>query len=131
MSIKIISILILIQFSVVTCKNKNTYQNLEKTILSKFEKIEGDFALAFKNLDDDKLILINENEIFHAASTIKTPVMIELFKQSNLGKISLKDTLLIKNQFKSIVDGSFFELSEFEDSDANIYKKNWQIPYNI
>jgi len=122
-SIKIISLLILIQFSVVTCKNKNTYQNLEKTILSKFEKIDGDFALAFKNLDDNKLILINENEIFHAASTIKTSVMIELFKQSNLGKISLKDTLLIKNQFKSIVDGSFFELSEFEDSDANIYKK--------
>ena len=114
MSIKIISILILIQFSVVTCKNKNTYQNLEKTILSKFEKIDGDFALAFKNLDDNKLILINENEIFHAASTIKTPVMIELFKQSKLGKISLKDTLLIKNQFKSIVDGSFFELSEFD-----------------
>ena len=73
-------------------------------------------------MDDGKSILINENEVFHAASTMKTPVMIEFFKKINEGKISSDDSLLINNEFSSIVDGSKFELSSFDDSDEDIYK---------
>ena len=117
------SILILIGLSLGSCGKKIDYNILEKKIISKFNDETGNFALAFKNLDDGKEILINENEIFHAASTIKTPVMIEFYKQLHQGKLSLKDTLQIKNEFKSIVDGSMYKLSEFDDSDKNTYNK--------
>ena len=117
------SVLILIGLSLGSCDKKIDYNILEKKIVSKFNDETGNFALAFKNLDDGKEILINENEIFHAASTIKTPVMIEFYKQLYQGKLSLEDTLQIKNEFKSIVDGSIYKLSEFDDSDKNTYNK--------
>jgi len=117
------SVLILIGLSLGSCDKKIDYNMLEKKIVSEFNDETGNFALAFKNLDDGKEILINENEIFHAASTIKTPVMIEFYKQLYQGKLSLEDTLQIKNKFKSIVDGSIYKLSEFDDSDKNTYNK--------
>ena len=117
------SILILIGLSLGSCDKKIDYNMLEKKIVSEFNDETGNFALAFKNLDDGKEILINENEIFHAASTIKTPVMIEFYKQLYQGKLSLEDTLQIKNEFKSIVDGSIYKLSELDDSDKNTYNK--------
>ena len=117
------SILILIGLSLGSCNKKINYNILEKKIVSKFNDETGNFALAFKNLDDGKEILINENEIFHAASTMKTPVMIEFYKQLHQGKLSLEDTLQIKNEFKSIVDGTMYKLSEFDDSDKNTYNK--------
>jgi len=117
------SILILICLSLGSCDKKIDYNILEKKIISKFNNETGNFALAFKNLDDGKEILINENEIFHAASTMKTPVMIEFYKQLHQGKLSLEDTLQIKNEFKSIVDGTMYKLSEFDDSDKNTYNK--------
>jgi beta-lactamase class A len=117
------SVLILIGLSLGSCDKKIDYNILEKKIISEFNDETGNFALAFKNLDDGKEILINENEIFHAASTIKTPVMIEFYKQLYQGKLSLEDTLQIKNEFKSIVDGSIYKLSEFDDSDKNTYNK--------
>lgn len=117
------SVLILIGLSLGSCDKKIDYNMLEKKIVSEFNDETGNFALAFKNLDDGKEILINENEIFHAASTIKTPVMIEFYKQLYQGKLSLEDTLQIKNEFKSIVDGSIYKLSEFDDSDKNTYNK--------
>ena len=117
------SILILIGLSLGSCGKKIDYNILEKKIISKFNDETGNFALAFKNLDDGKEILINENEIFHAASTIKTPVMIEFYKQLHQRKLSLEDTLQIKNEFKSIVDGTMYKLSEFDDSDKNTYNK--------
>ena len=117
------SILILIGLSLGSCDKRINYNILEKKIVSKFNDETGNFALAFKNLDDGKEILINENEIFHAASTMKIPVMIEFYRQLHQGKLSLKDTLQIKNEFKSIVDGSIYKLSEFDDSDKNTYNK--------
>ena len=117
------SILILIGLSLGSCDKKIDYNTLEKKIISKFNNETGNFALAFKNLDDGKEILINENEIFHAANTMKTPVMIEFYKQLHQGKLSLEDTLQIKNEFKSIVDGTIYKLSEFDDSDKNTYNK--------
>jgi len=67
-------------------------------------------------------ILINADMPFHAASTMKVPVMIELFRQAGAGMLSLDDPILVGNTFKSIVDGSPYELSATEDSDGEVYK---------
>jgi beta-lactamase class A len=68
------------------------------------------------------LLSIDPDKEFHAASTMKIPVMIELFREADAGKLSLDDPLSVKNEFHSIVDGSVFQLSVGDDSDAEVYK---------
>ena len=106
-----------------SCNNSFENRGLQKKILDLLESEKGEFAMAYKNLNTGETILINENEEFHAASTMKTPVMIEAFKKNHEGLISLNDSILIKNEFKSIVDGSIFKLSSFDDSDKKSYDK--------
>jgi beta-lactamase class A len=67
-------------------------------------------------------IRIGATTRFHAASTMKIPVMIELFHQAALGQLRLDDSITVSNQFHSIVDGSPYELSATEDSDGETYK---------
>lgn len=65
----------------------------------------------------------NEHESFHAASTMKTPVMIEVYKQIAAGKLSLTQPVTVKNEFKSIVDGSSYSLDSTDDSQQDLYTK--------
>jgi beta-lactamase class A len=48
--------------------------------------------------------------------------MMEAYKQASEGKFSLSDSILIKDQFKSIVDSSMYSLTAQDDSDTLIYK---------
>ena len=109
--------------TIFSCEEKNKYISLEIKIRELLESQNGTFAIAFKNLEDGNEILINEDEIFHAASTMKTPVMIEVYRKKMIGEISLDDSIFVKNEFESIVDKSTFQLSEFDDSDKNTYDK--------
>lgn len=60
---------------------------------------------------------------FHAASTMKVPVMIELFRRVDAGAMALDQGILVVNQFGSIVDGSPYSLDASEDSDSTLYAK--------
>lgn len=84
---------------------------------------KGEFAVAFRDLQTGEQLLWNERTIFHAASTMKTPVMIEVFRQAAAGKLSLQDSITVKNDFKSIVDGSPYQLNPADDSEFELYKK--------
>jgi len=94
---------------------------IEEEVKNKLEKQPGTYAIAFKDLSTGETLLINEKESFHAASTMKTPVMIEVYEQAAEGKFSLTDSILIKNDFKSIVDGTSFSLDSAEDSEKVLY----------
>lgn len=94
-------------------------QNVEKELKTE----PGYYAVAFKDLSSGQELLIHEHESFHAASTMKTPVMIEVFKQAQEGKFSLSDSIIVKNEFKSIVDGSVFSLDSLDDSEYGLYKE--------
>jgi beta-lactamase class A len=104
-------------------EQKMTLRELKDHIQQQFASTQGDFALAFKNLNSPhNMILINEKEVFHAASTMKTPVMIEVYKQANAGKFLLTDSILVKNEFKSIVDNSLYNMDINDDSGDGLYK---------
>jgi beta-lactamase class A len=79
--------------------------------------------VAFKDLATGDELLIREKESFHAASTMKTPVMIEVYKQAGEGKFSMQDSVVVKNEFKSIVDGSPFSLDPEDDSEKALYQQ--------
>jgi beta-lactamase class A len=96
---------------------------LVNDIRNELSRYSGTFAVAFKDASTGQQILINERERFHAASTMKTPVMIEVYKQASAGKFKLTDSILIKNEFKSIVDGSSYSLDPNDDSELELYKQ--------
>jgi len=108
-----------------SCKEKvSKMEVLQNTLQAQLDSIQGDVAVAFYNLSDPQdSLFINAEEEFHAASTMKVPVMIELFKQQREGKIDLEDSILLKNEFKSIVDSSLYSMDIGVDSDDVIYKK--------
>ncbi|MBO6574793.1 MAG: serine hydrolase [Rhodothermales bacterium] len=68
-----------------------------------------------RGLDFDR----NGDRLFHAASTMKVPVMIEVFRRVEEGAWSLDDSLVVRNSFSSIVDGSTYAIGD--DSDDTIY----------
>jgi beta-lactamase class A len=86
-------------------------------------KQKGVFALAFRDLQTGETLLWNEHQSFHAASTMKTPVMIEIFRQVAEGKLSLQDSIPVKNEFKSIVDSSVYQLNVADDSEPELYAR--------
>jgi len=107
-----------------SCNKNEKLVKLKNNIEGQFKSMKGDFAFAFINLTNpDEVITINADKKFHAASTMKVPVMIELFNQARNGKFSLSDSIVVKNKFKSIVDGSTFSLDINDDSGESLYKK--------
>ena len=94
---------------------------LETRVRAVIASSGAEVAVAFRTLDGRSELLIDPDKLFHAASTMKVPVMIELFQQARAGTLSLDDGLHIRNEFKSIVDGSTYTLSEGDDSDRDIY----------
>jgi beta-lactamase class A len=101
--------------------HRMTLTDLKTKIDSIFKTTEGTFALAFKDLKTGKSLLLNAKMTFHAASTMKTPVMIEVFRQAKEKKFSLDDSLVVINRFKSLVDGSEYALNLVDDSDDSLY----------
>jgi len=86
------------------------------------QKSGADVAVAFRTLDGKMQWLSRVDETFHAASTMKVPVLIELYHQVSEHKIKLADTISIKNEFHSLVDGSPYSLDPADDSETDLYK---------
>ena len=82
----------------------------------------ADVAVAFRTLDGRDELLIQPDVEFHAASTMKVPVMIELYRQVRAGLLKLDQQIPVVNEFHSIVDGSPYKLDVGDDSDAEVYK---------
>ena len=100
----------------------HTISELEQSIRTALDTINGDFAVAFRTLNaPEETLLINEHQMFHAASTMKTPVMIELYRQAKGGRFALDDSIRVENEFQSIVDGSTYSLTPEDDSYEKLY----------
>ena len=104
-----------------TAQGRSAQSPLEASLRSLIAASGAEVAVAFRTLDGRSEVLIDPDKPFHAASTMKVPVMIELYRQATAGLVSLDQRLEIRNEFHSIVDGSPFKLSEGDDSDTAIY----------
>jgi beta-lactamase class A len=80
-------------------------------------------AVAFKDLQTGRELLVNERVSFHAASTMKVPVMFEVYREAREGTLRLDESVAVKNEFKSIADGGAFSVSPGDDSEQTLYKK--------
>ena len=78
-------------------------------------------GLYYKSLASGELVTIAPDSSFHAASTMKVPVMIEFFRQVERQGLAEAQPILLINQFASIVDGSPYSVAAVDDSDSSMY----------
>jgi beta-lactamase class A len=79
-------------------------------------------GVAYYDLSTGETFLRNELEVFHAASTMKVPVMLGIFEAVSRGELLLDQPVRVRNEFTSILDGSKYALESREDSDAALYE---------
>ena len=80
-------------------------------------------GVAYMDLGSGDTLFLNADSSFHAASTMKVPVMIELFRRSNTGSFRMDQGLMMVNKFASLVDGSPYTLDSGSDSDSTLYHR--------
>ncbi|WP_069131545.1 serine hydrolase [Rhodohalobacter halophilus] len=104
--------LLIALFFVSACSSQKSIDQLKSDNENHIAEEEGTFGIWFQHLQNPDLhFSINADTLFHAASTMKTPVMIELFRRAEAGEFDLSDSIEVENKFYSIVDGSEFQLT--------------------
>jgi beta-lactamase class A len=79
-------------------------------------------AVVWQRLSEaEPRLSFNAAERFHAASLVKVPAMVELFRRVGDGTLRLQDTHLVANCFESMADDRTFELSRDSDSECDLY----------
>lgn len=95
---------------------------LTQNVLSVLAKHpEAQISVFYKDATRGHQLAIAADSVVHAASTMKIAVMLEVYRQVAEGRLQLADSLLLKNEFRSIVDASSFSISD--DSDDFSYQK--------
>lgn len=83
---------------------------------------KANFAYAFIDLQTGEQLTHQGNARFHSASTMKTPVMVEAYRQAAAGKFSLDDGLTVYNRFTSIADPKVtYALDPKDDAEQGLY----------
>jgi len=101
------------------------WQDLERDLRTRIslEPDSTDVALGLVSLTGSQAIWINADTRVHAASTMKVPVLIQLARQVDAGVVSWDHSVVLRNEFSSIVDGSAYQLTIEDDSDSTLYQR--------
>jgi beta-lactamase class A len=78
-------------------------------------------AVAYLDLATGGRVLRYETRPFHAASTMKLPVMIAAWSAADQGTLRMDQPIAVRNEFRSLVDGSRYRLSPDDDGDPDLY----------
>lgn len=81
----------------------------------------AEVAVSVIDLGSGRALGMQDTVTMHAASTMKVPVLIELFRQAERGRVHLDDSITVVNEFTSIADGSRYTLDAGDDSDSAVY----------
>lgn len=85
---------------------------VKKKIEEVSQRLDGILGLAVKDLKNGNTFLINEDEIFPQASSIKIAILLEVFKQVEEGKLSLEEFVNLKKEMKAGGSGILQHLGE-------------------
>ena len=83
----------------------------------------AEVSVAFMDLGTGDSLLVDAHVRMHAASTMKVPVMMELFRRAGAGEIRFDAPIAVRNSFVSIADGGAYQLSPDDDSDGELYRR--------
>jgi beta-lactamase class A len=97
---------------------------LTSRIMARIAEVPGaDVAVSYRDLQSGDSLDLRADVDFHAASTMKVPVMIEVLRSVDEGRLRLDQDILLINSFHSIVDGSPYALDASDDSDSSVYAR--------
>jgi beta-lactamase class A len=91
---------------------------IEARIRASGAEVVGVYA---RDLGRPDSLLIGAATRFHAASMMKVPVMIQVFRDVDARRLRLQQAIPVVNVFGSLVDGSPYSLSAADDSDSSLY----------
>jgi beta-lactamase class A len=80
-------------------------------------------AVAYYDPVTHDTLLIEAGRRYHAASTMKVPVLIELARRVDAAEFRWDEPIPVRNEFRSIVDGSTYHLDLADDSDSTLYQE--------
>jgi beta-lactamase class A len=97
---------------------------LRAAIQRRIAQVPGaEVAVSFRDLGSSDSLDLSADVDFHAASTMKIPVMLEVLSAAEEGRLGLDQPVLLVNHFSSIVDGSPYALDAGSDSDSSMYAR--------
>lgn len=97
---------------------------LRNRMIERIERVPGAVVgVMLQEVGGGTMVQVNADTVFHAASTMKLPVLIEYFRAVEDGRLRHAQDLLLINEFKSIVDGSPYGLTAGGDSDSSLYAR--------
>ncbi len=113
----------LLLFAALTASHMSLAQSaLTDTLESIIRREPGaTVAVALRDAATCTEVNLRADSVFHAASTMKIPVMIEAYRRVTEKTLSLEATLTVENSFRSIVDRSLYSIED--DSDDAIYER--------
>jgi len=83
----------------------------------------AEVAVWYRDLTRPESLAINADTRFHAASTMKVAVMIQVFRDVDAGRLDLRARLPVTNAFRSIADTSTFSVDPADDSEHSLYRR--------
>ena len=96
---------------------------LEVAIRDRLASEAGEYGIAVIDIETGRTAGVNERVAMHAASTMKVPVLLELYRRAAAGQVRLDDTLPVTATFRSIADTSHYTLSKDDDSEHTLYDR--------
>ena len=78
-------------------------------------------GIAVHDFASKRVLQLDGDSVFHAASTMKVPVLFALYQEFERKKLRATQTLTLTNSFVSIADGSPYTLNASDDSDSTVY----------
>ncbi len=78
-------------------------------------------AVAFFDLQSGREFRYDADRWFHAASTIKVPILVGVFGAVASGDLVLHSRLHVRNRFTSVVDGIPFRVKSSRDANAAVH----------
>jgi beta-lactamase class A len=103
--------------------NRSTGAELAALISDRLAATGAEYGVAYRDLETGHEILLHPDGEFHAASMMKVPVMVRLFRMADAGQLELDESIEVRNDFTSIYDGSSYSLSPNDDSDSTLYAR--------
>lgn len=108
----------------VASAQRPTEASLAALLTERVRRVPGaQVAVSYRDLATGDSIDLGADVDFHAASTMKIPVMLEVVRAAEQQRLALAQEILLVNRFHSIVDGSPYSLDAADDGDSSMYAR--------
>ncbi len=87
-------------------------EELKKKVVNEIRERPGEYSLYFKDLDSKENLFVDIDRVFLSASIIKIPIIIEVFRQAELGMLKLNNPAEIAPGMRVGGSGIIQELSD-------------------